>query len=128
MRLLTQRIHDPPRSTGDCTECCLAAILDVPREEVGEFGSDPVGRLVAERRWLLARGLMPLYLPAGGAEQPAPDELCILSGPTERTERLGGAEHDVVGRGLTVVHDPHPSRAGLTAIRYAVVLRPRTVP
>lgn len=44
----------------------------------------------------------------------------MASGPTERSERLGGIHHLVILDRIEnrLIHDPHPSRAGLTEVKW----------
>ncbi len=111
--------HGQPGATpGDCFRCCVASLLDLPASEVPHFCDWPspsinwVPRLAA---WLAPRGL--LYLPLDGI----PD--CWLAGDRRPLVIAGGKSprgewgHNVVGElsraGYRLVHDPHPSRAGL---------------
>jgi hypothetical protein len=75
------------------------------------------------RDWLEPRGLWVLCLEVDAAWAPA--GLHILSGLSPR----GGGDpmkhlHSVIARGREIVHDPHPSRAGLADRRDAIVLVP----
>jgi len=45
---------------------------------------------------------------------------CILAGKSPR----GDFAHAVVGWGMQVVHDPHPSRAGIVTCTEVIVLVP----
>lgn len=104
---------------GDCLPACLASILhlsiaDVPR--ICEAGEGWLARLAD---WLRPRGLAPLLL-AGGPPPNLGDTLCIVSGASPRGPWL----HATVWRGRHMVHDPHPSRAGLESVVDTLVLVP----
>jgi hypothetical protein len=89
---------------GNCLSACVASLLGLPIEEVPHFGD--VGQHEALCAWLNARGMYPLTFTAGPGE-PGPPGYHIVGGQSER------GPHAVVGRGDRIVHDPHPSRAGL---------------
>jgi hypothetical protein len=66
--------------------------------------------------WLAARGMFYTETPAKGVPYFwLPSPLCVLCGPSPRLP--SPYQHAVVGRvngySFEVVHDPHPSRAGL---------------
>lgn len=102
---------------GDCFRCCVASLLDVPREYVPHFMSR-----ANEDRWfeMLGEFLIPhelIYVRMGSEFlswiPKGSHPLVIASGPSPR----GPYRHAVVGElswvGYRTVHDPHPSRAGL---------------
>lgn len=68
--------------------------------------------------WARQIGLWAIVLPAGVAWQPL--GYCILAGKSPR----GDFAHAVVGWGMQVVHDPHPSRAGIVTCTEVIVLVP----
>lgn len=115
-----QQLLSAPGVTGDCWRCCIAAILQVPAEEVPHF-YDRTQFESAEadaQRWLNARGYALVTTRASfdvprwhGDDVELP---LIVSGPTERSRGMGKL-HAVVKVGMKVVYDPHPSEAGLTA-------------
>ena len=102
---------------GDCFRACVASLLDLPLEDVPHFATFGVegGWLLECRRWLKERGLTIIFTD----EPPPAGCLAIASGPTPR-----GAEHAVVVRGQELVHDPHPSRAGLSCATSAFYILP----
>lgn len=105
-----------PGEVGDCFSACLASVLDLPLDEVPVFVAEPdwYGSCV---RWLRARGIHLVLLQGLDTTWPwiPPSDLpIIVGGPSPR----GPWHHAVVGiwRGggaMEVLHDPHPSRAGL---------------
>ncbi len=62
-------------------------------------------------RWLYPHGLAPLMVNPEGCPS-LDDTYSIASGPAER-----GHMHSVVACCLDIVHDPHPSRAGLIEVK-----------
>lgn len=116
---------------GNCFSACVASLLELPIEQVPYFmGDEPFD---TEPRddwfptlldWLEPRGWWAVPVPLNNDWRPS--GLCILSGKSPR----GDFDHSVVamGRGcgepLEVVHDPHPSRAGVTSLVDVVLLVP----
>lgn len=89
---------------GNCFSACVATLLELPLSEVPYFMDDWPRSF---DQWLHERGLYamsftlpsdPALLPRGGY---------ILGGQSPR------GSHAVVAMGAEIVHDPHPSRAGL---------------
>jgi hypothetical protein len=110
-------------ATGDCWRCCVAAILQIPAEEVPHFlelekdgGKD---MHVATQEWLSKRGYFMVcsdHYTVYGLNKDWFDDLpLIAAGPTERSKGLG-KHHAVVMLKDEIVYDPHPSNAGLTYI------------
>lgn len=126
---------------GNCFSACVASLLELPLAEVPYFMGtfdEPDGtwwRRFGD--WLRPRGWSAVMFNICDG-WPPPDQFCILGGRSPRDllpramRRDAGIElpdgeellHVVVGRGLNVVHDPHPSRQGLLDKRYACVLIP----
>lgn len=112
---------------GDCWRCCIAAILRVDPQDVPHFveasRDDPMRNTA---RWLRERGF--LLIDAKNIRTPewdcpeAEEVPVIACGPTMRSKAMG-EHHAVILVQGELVYDPHPSRAGLTAIcrEYAVV-------
>lgn len=110
---------------GNCWQACVAAILDLPLAEVPDEAEDwkpgmrprqswiPYQKRV--HRWLFSRGLVLIEAKTGSVCYAGPIELwkqtaVIMSGPSPRNPQV---HHAVVAHGNEIVHDPHPSRAGL---------------
>ncbi len=99
--------NEPP---GDCFAACIASILEVPLADVPNFCAEKAW-YTALNLWLGPRGLY--YV-----EVLVPDDapyvrdwgFHVISGDGPR-----GCRHSIVGFGGKMVHDPHPSRAGLLA-------------
>jgi hypothetical protein len=122
-----QRIFGAPR--GDCWTACIASILEFPwealeaaraaheksavdwwgRDRDGSFDWAPVFAALNDL------GVQPTWLvfEMGGGERwkppRAPKGYAIASGKSPR----GDFQHSVVALDGVIVHDPHPSRAGL---------------
>jgi hypothetical protein len=109
VKFIDQTTYGP--SHGNCISACVASILEVPIETVPFF----VDENWRERfvGWLAARGLAATEL-----ENPPPG-FSIAFGPSTR---LAGRGHACVARDGVIVHDPHPSRAGLPIVTHYVVL------
>ena len=95
----------------NCVGACVASVLEVPSADVPHFGlhGDWSSML---NMWLAARDLWFLSVPFRRDGTPwigVGWHLMIGEGPR-------GACHTVVGFSGEIVHDPHPSRDGLTAI------------
>lgn len=104
---------------GNCFSACIASILELPIQEVPYFMSDDIhGRewIIKLGNWLRPRGLYPMVLSAG-AKVPG---VHIIHGQSPR----GEGTHAVVGIGESIVHDPHPSRAGIRSVTERTVLVP----
>lgn len=117
---------DPAESApGNCWTACIASLLDLTLTEVpdeAEFwkpGMTPsqswIPYMKEAHRWLRGRGFVLVEVQAKHVNYQGPIEIfksmhCILSGPSPRNKDVF---HAVVGRGNEIVHDPHPSRAGL---------------
>lgn len=107
---------------GNCFPACLASLLHLSIEDVPHFGDDDwFDRFAA---WLRPRGLYPVCVPKQDDWRPA--GFHILSGRSPR----GDFMHAVVAFGAEIVHDPHPSRAGILTREdtiHLVPLDPSTV-
>jgi hypothetical protein len=122
-RWLDQTIlHDPdkPDVMGNCWQTCIASLLNIPLDEVPHFVQendtyDAVNE--ATRAWARERGLELLHLDRSYLK--GSPMLCILEGRSPR-----GVAHVVIGRGDETIHDPHPSRDGLSWADAAYVFVP----
>lgn len=96
---------------GNCMSACLASVLDLPVAEVPNFAAlGQNGYFKGLCAWLLARGLYLFETDEDPSHTPGtPDYLnYIASGKSPR-----GLHHAVVMSEGVIVHDPHPSNAGL---------------
>lgn len=118
-------LHDPddPTKMGDCLRAVVASLLDLDPVDVPHFvqegyeqgDTDDHGTYwyTSLINFLLPLGydiIWPIADRVDDWTYQAAMDLCIVCGPSPR----GPFQHVVVGRpDGTVVHDPHPSRAGL---------------
>ena len=111
MKKLTQtRLHNPPKSLGNCLPTILACLLDKDSPEdvlqIQEYYEDEGG-------WY---HLLIDYLEKEGYELKSidghlsNDDYYLVSGNTVR-----GTYHIVIYKKGKLYHDPHPSRVGLIA-------------
>lgn len=129
--------HTIDGTPGDCWRACIASLLDVPNlTDVPHFALHWRSSWEHQQRWLYQRRLAMAWAPLHPDKAvdthpdgspvyyslPEPGErlhgqvgdLVLLSGPSPR----GPFSHVVIGTPHgDVVHDPHPSRAGLLEIR-----------
>lgn len=105
---------------GNCFAACLASILDVKINDVPAFEDMHPGVQWQEiRRYLKARGWCIISVRVADGGPLNLDEFYIGTGPSPR-EVL----HSVVMRGAEMLHDPHPSRAGVASLEWAHVPMP----
>lgn len=98
---------------GNCYAACWASILEIPIEEVPQFEELPNDGSWLRKtwEWLNSRGLQMGY----SKMEDVPDGIYTLTtGPSPR----GPWGHCVVYHNHQLVHDPHPSRDGLTKVDY----------
>lgn len=115
--------HDPANGKfGDCLRTCYACLLDLDDvEQVPNFGvhyGDIKSFVAAKDKWLLSRGLLEISFPVSGdlsleflfecMSSWNPDVTYLLTGLGAR-----GVNHVVIARNSKIIHDPHPSDAGL---------------
>lgn len=109
---------------GNCMQTAVASLLDLPLDDVPHFVAEPIETWWTEfLDWIFARGLRLTMFEdrfdeieqyRGGDLITAPlslapaDRLAIANGMTER-----GFRHSVLWQHGALVHDPHPSGAGL---------------
>lgn len=96
---------------GNCFSTCIASILELPLEDVPHF-CDFDDWFTVTNDWLRERGLsyieMPYPIDNWGSELVAGLGYHLIHGPAKR-----GFLHSCVGYAGKIVHDPHPSNAGL---------------
>ena len=101
---------------GNCMLACIASILECPLDDVPDIGAihDSGGSWPrALNDWLRPRGLAYIEVKTGSYVGQMPRTYHIIGGVSPRGFADG---HAVVGYAGQIVHDPHPSRAGLTSI------------
>lgn len=118
---IDQTVMESEGERGNCLQATLANILGRPLASIPHFvaiypqGTDWWDQLCG---WLYDEGYLLRYPPVNsGNGELMP--LCGLGGWSER-----GFPHIVVGDPVTgqMLHDPHPSRSGLTSVDYTVLL------
>ena len=104
-----------PGQQGDCFRACVASILELPISDVPHFaqlteGSSSAAFWNMAYDWLESRGYEYVYRTRAGRDSLDKTDYQIMTGPSPRGN---GTYHAVIGKGGIIVHDPHPSRAGL---------------
>jgi hypothetical protein len=94
-------VNDPRGIPGDCMRTAVASLLDLPPEAVPHFVLFDREWFTAFNMWLAQRGLR--IKPLAKPERP-----CLAIGRSPRD-----VEHVVVWGPAGLIHDPHPSRAGI---------------
>lgn len=99
---------------GNCFAACLASLLDLPLWMVPPF-DDMFGRTDWNSRvdeWLLRMFQLRRVRTDGESASPLP-EFYIASGLSAR-----GVRHSVIYSAGELVHDPHPSGAGILSVEW----------
>lgn len=116
------RLYDPTHKQppGNCWAACIASILEVPLDALpdeADFWSPGLHPrhtwppyYAAMLSWLALRNLTLVEVTTHNIEVDWGDSFEILSGTSPRDSSI---LHSVVGFAGKIVHDPHPSRAGL---------------
>jgi hypothetical protein len=109
---------------GNCLSACVASLLEIPIECVPNFTRerDPeTPQPVKLNTWLSSIGLEALYCMTDimHSEHAVPDGYYIMTGWSPR-----GRPHVVIAMGKSIVHDPHPTRAGLVSVDGFIMLCP----
>lgn len=102
---------------GDCQRAVIASLLEIPIADVPHFlqdaKGDPSDYWDSLQSFLASRGFAYLCVPARSGAAFFGDGVDVyheIAGPSPRGN---GVFHAVVGRNGVIVHDPHPSKAGL---------------
>jgi len=110
------KLHDPPRQNGNCVPAVLASLLEMDISDVPEFEEmDESQYFWSMINWLRETGY---HLVQWDKEVHVPG-YHIAHGPGPR-----GVDHVVIYYGTEMVHDPHPSRAGLVTVSGVWALLP----
>lgn len=98
-------VNDPRGIPGDCLRTAVASLLELPTEAVPHFVlfDTPGEWFNVLTLWLRGRGLYIKPLPGSNV-----DRECLALGMSPRD-----VEHVVVWGPDGLIHDPHPSRAGI---------------
>lgn len=103
----------------NCMQCAVAYMLGLPPDDVPDFekaGSDAWESFEA------------FFAERGFTTEMLPPNLELLGDYLASGETARGTSHMVVMRGGNLLHDPHPSNAGLTAIQVVWVVARRAGP
>lgn len=101
----------------NCMQCCVSYMLGLPLESVPDFATDGGWELFSD--FAESQGYAAVMLP-GNREFEAD---YLASGTTAR-----GTSHMVVMNDGKLVHDPHPSNAGLVDVQCVWLLAKRATP
>lgn len=128
MIFVDQRVFDEGK--GDCLRACVASICELESDQVPNFAERAYIETLCE--WLQARGIRFVQVRFAKPEHCLAawfgysDQPVLLWGKSPR-KNLDGRDkgHAVVGKakgyGFEIVHDPHPSRAGLSEGPYGAI-------
>jgi hypothetical protein len=119
MKPIDQEFFYDKGEIGDCVRAVTASILELDPKDVPHFvkinpGSDWYEDWEA---FMKKHGVTPHMLIGPWKTLPYITGYYLASGPAER-----GCKHIVIMRNGKVVHDPHPSRAGLIDIEAIWIL------
>ena len=128
MTFLTQtKLHDPPESIGNCWVTCISCILGLSESpELNALDDDfwEQSEALANKH---GKTLIEFKLPMHNIVRVPEGCIYILSGVSPRDSTIN---HAVVGKIIdgkhTVLHDPHPSRSGITTHDYATFFLDQT--
>ncbi len=101
----------------NCMQCCVSYMMGLPLENVPDFATDGGWERFSD--FAETQGYVAVMLP-GNREYEAD---YLASGTTAR-----GTSHMVVMNDGKLVHDPHPSNAGLVDVQYVWLLAKRASP
>jgi hypothetical protein len=115
---------------GNCWQYCIAAILNLPPEEVPHFLKESIANDTNmdfdTQKWLNKRGLWMAHTRDLHFYRDCDSPLYIVCGPSPRSKELH-QHHAVVMQNYRMVYDPHPDNTGLTAeIDYYLIFKPPT--
>lgn len=120
---------------GNCLAACVASLLELPIEEVPNFAE--LNYFAGLHKWLAERGLIGIEITFSEGVHFAKAYFGYANGPLimwGESPRSNGDRrkgHAVVGTpagyGCDLLHDPHPSRAGLNGHPHGVMWIARSV-
>lgn len=107
---------------GPCLQACVASILELPLESVPNFSTHGPRWFRELVRWCEQKELHAVVVSTTSlVSNVYPHNLYwIAIGDSVRKHR-----HSVVCQSNVVVHDPHPSRAGLLNLEDALIVMPQ---
>ena len=107
---------------GNCFSACVASLLGLDLAAVPYFMDDEDKWWDFFSSWLRPHGMWAVCFELK-RDGWVPEGLHILSGTSPRAEKPED-KHSVVADGRRIVHDPHPSRAGLASRDDVILLIP----
>lgn len=120
-RVTQTRLHTE-EVNGNCMAACFASVLGGDISEYDAIIDAVIGGNwwhAVEELWR-SHGYLIMRISASASDwSGGPDALCFASGTSPR-----GVRHMCVYAGGEIIHDPHPSRAGLTEITDYSILVP----
>jgi len=102
------------RTDTDCLRACVASLLTVPYYDIPNFDILP-GQWLRFDRFMELQSVRPVAIPAEKFCVPY-NAYYLMQGISPRDIR-----HSVIGLNGKMVHDPHPSRAGLETIEQYII-------
>lgn len=120
MKPVDQEFFYDKGEVGDCIRAITASILELEAKDVPHFVKDQPGSDWYDtwEEFMIKHGITPIMITPPWEKVPKPVGYYLASGPAER-----GCKHIVIMCGGKVVHDPHPSRKGLTDIEAIWILK-----
>jgi predicted XRE-type DNA-binding protein len=121
MTPVDQTLFNSETTQGNCMQAAVASLLDLPLSEVPHFAES--------NNAVVCWDLFETFLEGCGKtvdlapELRIPDTPYLASGTTVR-----GTRHMVVMHEGKLLHDPHPSRAGLLEVDYIHIVQPLPEP
>lgn len=105
---------------GDCVRAVTASILELDSKDVPHFVKDQPGSdwYSTWEQFMIDHGTTPIMLTGPWESPPKLVGFYLASGPSERNCR-----HIVIMYNGKMIHDPHPSRAGLIDIEAVWMLK-----
>lgn len=113
MKFVNQtKLHDPDKGIkGNCLTACIATLLHLDIEDVPNFEDISDDTWFFEyKKWLYSKNMIPITF----NNQDSISYYTIMSGPSPRNPKLW---HSVIYYKGKIVHDPHPSKAGLVSTK-----------
>lgn len=119
MKPVDQQFFYDKGEIGDCVRAVTASLLEMDSNDVPHFVQDNPGDTWYEiwEKFMQEHGITPIMIIGPWEKVPKPSGFYLASGPAER-----GCKHIVIMWDGKVVHDPHPSRAGLQEIEAIWIL------
>ena len=123
IKIFQTKLHNPPKENGNCLSAVIASILEININQVPHF-EDMNNDVWYENlnNWMKSIGLQLIEL---DPLSPLPKGFSIVTGVSPRNKNI---LHAVVFKDGKLVHDPHPSEAGIGKIhniKIIAILEPK---